>query len=325
MLTIPLIFGWLLDRWLGDPERWPHPVVWFGRVIGALERRWNRGENRKTKGALVAVGCIVGVFALTNAVLVSSVLVPYALGLPRYCGIGLYLLFSTLMVFFCLAGKTLRQEVQMTFEAADRSVEEGRRQVARIVGRDTSNLSAQEVRTAALETLAENLSDGVVAPLFWMLLLGVPGMMTYKMVNTLDSMIGYRTERYEKFGCWAAKIDDYANYIPARLTAVLIVFAEKLMRWKQTSVKWLMGFVARYGSQHASPNSGWPEAALAGVLDCQFGGGHNYFGVYFHKPFIGDYPRPLTTADMWRSLQIAMVVETMMVGLMLLVSLFPSP
>ncbi|MBQ2002186.1 MAG: cobalamin biosynthesis protein, partial [Bacteroidaceae bacterium] len=188
-----------------------------------------------------------------------------------------------------------------------------------------SNLSAQEVRTAALETLAENLSDGVVAPLFWMLLLGVPGMMTYKMVNTLDSMIGYRTERYEKFGCWAAKIDDYANYIPARLTAVLIVFAEKLMRWKQTSVKWLMGFVARYGSQHASPNSGWPEAALAGVLDCQFGGGHNYFGVYFHKPFIGDYPRPLTTADMWRSLQIAMVVETMMVGLMLLVSLFPSP
>jgi adenosylcobinamide-phosphate synthase len=229
------------------------------------------------------------------------------------------------MVFFCLAGKTLRQEVQMTFEAADRSVEEGRRQVARIVGRDTSNLSAQEVRTAALETLAENLSDGVVAPLFWMLLLGVPGMMTYKMVNTLDSMIGYRTERYEKFGCWAAKIDDYANYIPARLTAVLIVFAEKLMRWKQTSVKWLMEFVARYGSQHASPNSGWPEAALAGVLDCQFGGGHNYFGVYFHKPFIGDYPRPLTTADMWRSLQIAMVVETMMVGLMLLVSLIPSP
>lgn len=319
MITVPLIFGWLLDRWLGDPEKWPHPVVWFGKLIATLERRFNKGENPKRNGALVAVGCIVGVFALTNAVLVASVLVPYGLGLPGYCGLGLYLLLSTLMVFCCLAGKTLRDEVRMTFEAVDRSVEDGRRQVARIVGRDTSQLSAQEVRTAALETLAENLSDGVVAPLFWLFLLGVPGMMTYKMINTLDSMIGYRTERYEKFGCWAAKIDDFANYLPARLTAVLIVFAEKLMRWKRTKVKWLMSFVARYGPQHASPNSGWPEAALAGVLDCQFGGGHNYFGVYFHKPFIGDYPRTLTTADMWRSLQIAMVVEVMMVGTIVLV------
>jgi adenosylcobinamide-phosphate synthase len=222
------------------------------------------------------------------------------------------------MVFFCLAGKTLRREVQMAFEAADRSVEDGRRQVGRIVGRDTSNLSDQEVRTAALETLAENLSDGVVAPLFWFILLGVPGMMTYKMVNTLDSMIGYKTERYKEFGCWAARIDDYANYLPARLTAVLIVVAEKLMRWKQTQFKWLMMFVGHYGPQHSSPNSGWPEAALAGVLDCRFGGGHNYFGVYFPKPFIGDNPRRLTTADMWRSLQIASVVETLMVGVLII-------
>ena len=317
MLMIPLIFGWLLDRWLGDPEKWPHPVVWFGKIIGGMERRWNNGANRKSKGALVAVGCIVGVFLLTNVVLVASVLVPYKLGLPNYCGLGLYLLLSTVMVFFCLAGKTLRREVQMTFEAADRSVEEGRRQVGRIVGRDTSCLSDQEVRTAALETLAENLSDGVVAPLFWFILLGVPGMMAYKMVNTLDSMIDYKTERYKDFGCWAARIDDYANYLPARLTAVLIVVAEKLMRWKQTQFKWLITFVGCYGPQHSSPNSGWPEAALAGVLDCRFGGGHNYFGVYFPKPFIGDNPRRLTTADMWRSLQVASVVEALMVGILI--------
>lgn len=319
MLMLPLIFGWLLDRWLGDPEKWPHPVVWFGKIISGLERRWNNGTNRKSKGALVAVGCIVGVFLLTNVVLVASVLVPYKLGLPNYCGLGLYLLLSTVMVFFCLAGKTLRKEVQMTFEAADRSVEEGRRQVGRIVGRDTSGLSDQEVRTAALETLAENLSDGVGAPLFWFILLGVPGMMAYKMVNTLDSMIGYKTERYKDFGCWAARIDDYANYLPARLTAVLIVVAEKLMRWKQTQFKRLMMFVGHYGPQHSSPNSGWPEAALAGVLDCRFGGGHNYFGVYFPKPFIGNNPRQLTSADMCRSLQIALSVELLMVGMMFLI------
>lgn len=319
MLTIPLTLGWLLDRWLGDPERWPHPVVWFGRLISMLERKYNRGEKRKTKGALVAVGCIVGVFLAVNVLLLTCVLLPYKLGLPAYCGIGLYILASTVMVFFCLAGKTLRDEVKMTFDAADRSVEDGRRQVARIVGRDTLCLTDQEVRTAALETLAENLSDGVVAPLFWLFLLGVPGMMAYKMVNTLDSMIGYRTERYADFGCWAARIDDYANYLPARLTAVLIVFAEKLMRWKHTSVKGLMSFVAHYGPQHSSPNSGWPEAALAGVLDCRFGGGHNYFGVYFPKPFIGHTQRWLTSADMWRSIQIAMVVEAMMVGVVVLI------
>lgn len=121
---------------------------------------------------------------------------------------GLLLALQILTIFFCLAGTTLIREVRMVFEAVDRSLEEGRKQVARIVGRDTSGLSAQEVRTAALETLAENLSDGVIAPLFWYMLLGIPGMLAYKMVNTLDSMIGYRNERYRAFGCFAARLDD---------------------------------------------------------------------------------------------------------------------
>ena len=151
----------------------------------------------------------------------------------------------------------------MVFEAVDRSLDEGRRQVGRIVGRDTSALSAQEVRTAALETLAENLSDGVIAPLFWYAVLGVPGMMAYKMVNTLDSMIGYRNERYRQFGCIAARIDDVANYIPARLTALLMIIVSGRLS--------LFRFVGKYGSRHASPNSGYPEAALAGILNCRFG------------------------------------------------------
>ena len=138
---------------------------------------------------------------------------------------GLPLALQVLLIFYCLAGTTLVREVREVFRAVDRSLEEGRRQVARIVGRDTSGLSAQEVRTAALETLAENLSDGVIAPLFWYIILGVPGMIAYKMINTLDSMIGYRNERYSRFGCFAARLDDVANYIPARLTAFLMVAA----------------------------------------------------------------------------------------------------
>ena len=142
-------------------------------------------------------------------------------------------------VFYCLSGKTLIKEVKAVFEAVDRSTEEGRRQVARIVGRDTSNLSPQEIRAAALETLSENLSDGVIAPMFWFALLGLPGMMAYKMVNTLDSMIGYKNERYLEFGRIAALIDDIANYIPARLTAYLMLLVSN--NWGKRD------FVRRFG------------------------------------------------------------------------------
>jgi adenosylcobinamide-phosphate synthase len=212
-----------------------------------------------------------------------------------------------LLIFFCLAGTTLIREVREVFLALDRSLEEGRRQVARIVGRDTSELSAQEVRTAALETLAENLSDGVIAPLFWLALLGVPGMVAYKMVNTLDSMIGYRTERYREFGCWAAHIDDIANYIPARLTALLMIIVAGRPR--------LAGFVWRNGCRHASPNSGYPEAALAGILNCRFGGPHYYFGELFDKPFIGENDRALTTEDMKKAIRVNRMAEVLMVVL----------
>ena len=200
-----LLLGWLLDLLLGDPAWLPHPVVGFGKAIAFCEHRLNRGSHRKLKGAFVAVGLIVATFAIGTIIN------------------GQLSIVNFIVVFYCLAGTTLIREVQTVFLALDRSLDEGRKQVARIVGRDTSELTAQEVRTAALETLAENLSDGVIAPLFWYAVLGVPGMLAYKMVNTLDSMIGYKTDRYRDFGCWAAHIDDVANYIPARLTALLMI------------------------------------------------------------------------------------------------------
>lgn len=269
-LLIAILLGWSLDLFFGDPACLPHPIVWFGKAIGACEHRFNRGEHRKWKGAIVAIGLIFAVFAIA-AVINHLLFATHPL---------LFILWNTLTVFYCLAGTTLIREVRAVFLALDRSLEEGRQQVARIVGRDTSELSAQEVRTAALETLAENLSDGVVAPLFWFALLGAPGMLAYKMVNTLDSMIGYRTERYRDFGCVAAHIDDMANYIPARLTAVLMAMSSSVcpapcyasrLKHPQRSV---ILFIRKYGRNHASPNSGYPEAALAGILNCRFGGPH---------------------------------------------------
>ena len=298
ILILPLLLGWLLDFVFGDPSRLPHPIVWFGKNISWGEHRLNKGNHRMAKGAVMAIVFILLVFFVVW-------------GLKQWVtNMVLWLILDTIIVFYCLAGTTLIREVREVFLALDRSLDEGRKQVSRIVGRETSELSAQEVRTAALETLAENLSDGVIAPLFWFALLGTPGMLAYKMVNTLDSMIGYRTERYKDFGCWAARIDDVANYIPARLTALLMVFV---------SGKWsLLKFVWENGRKHASPNSGYPEAALAGILNCRFGGPHYYFGELFDKPYIGDNDRPLTTADMHTAVSINRLAEVIMIVLVLL-------
>jgi len=297
LFILSLLIGWLLDLLLGDPSWLPHPVVGFGKMISFGEKRLNKGGHRMLKGALMAIFLIGFVFAITWFICNT---------LPSY-----FFLLTSILVFYCLAGTTLIREVREVFRAVDRSLEEGRKQVARIVGRDTSELSAQEIRTAALETLAENLSDGVVAPLFWLAVGGVPAMMTYKMVNTLDSMIGYRTERYKDFGCWAARIDDVANFIPARLTALLMVLAAGKPQ--------LVGFVWRNGHKHASPNSGYPEAALAGALDCRFGGPHYYFGELFDKPYIGENTRELTTSDMQKAVRINRVAEILAIVIIIVI------
>ena len=297
---LPLSLAWMLDICLGDPMWIPHPVVGFGKLISKGEHVLNQTSNRFLKGTLLTLVLVIGTFVVTTWVLGC---------LPGF----LHGIVSAFLIFCCLAGTTLIREVREVFRAVDRSLDEGRKQVARIVGRDTSGLTAQEVRTAALETLAENLSDGVIAPLFWYALLGVPGMMTYKMVNTLDSMIGYRNERYKDFGCFAARLDDVANYLPARITAVLMVLASGKIS--------LLKFVWKYGNQHASPNSGYPEAALAGVLDCRFGGPHNYFGQEVWKPFIGHNERLLNTHDMQVAIRINRLAEIMMVVGVLLLSL----
>ena len=295
-----ILIGWTADKLLGDPERLPHPVVLFGKLIAAGERRLNHGKRRRMKGAALAVTLIAATFGATAGLIVLSGMASPALRTAV----------EAVMIFYCLAGTTLIREVKGVFAALDVSTEQGRKQVARIVGRDTSQLTDNEIRKAALETLAENLSDGVIAPMFWLLLLGVPGMAAYKMINTLDSMIGYRTERYKRFGTAAARIDDAANYIPARLTALLMIAVAGKPE--------LLKFVTRNGKRHASPNSGYPEAALAGILNCRFGGGHYYFNEYFDKPFIGDNDRQLTKNDLRKAVTVNTLAEATMLVILIM-------
>ena len=266
----------------------------FGKLIAAGERHLNHGKHRRMKGAALAVTLIAATFGATAGLIALAGMASPALRTAV----------EAVMIFYCLAGTTLIKEVKGVFAALDVSTEQGRKQVSRIVGRDTSQLTDNEIRKAALETLAENLSDGVIAPMFWLLLLGVPGMAAYKMINTLDSMIGYRTERYKRFGTAAARIDDAANYIPARLTALLMIAVAGKPE--------LLKFVARNGKRHASPNSGYPEAALAGILNCRFGGGHYYFNEYFDKPFIGDNDRQLTKNDLRKAVTVNTLAEATM-------------
>lgn len=312
ILLLPI--AWLLDRIFGDPESLPHPIVFFGKCISFADKHFNTQRLRlksanllKFYGFFCALVLVVGVFVL------SYYLLNFAYSLNFICGTAL----AIISIFYCLSGRTLVKEVKMVFVAVEESLEKGRLQLSRIVGRDTQELSAQQIRTAALETLAENLSDGVIVPIFWYAILGVPGMLAYKMINTLDSMIGYRNERYASFGFFSAKLDDVANYIPARITAFLMV----LVSGKKNKLD-MFKFVLKYGCKHASPNSGYPESALAAILNCRFGGTHTYFGKEFYKPYIGENHKDFTFNDMQIAVRVNLYCELLFLLLLIVGNFF---
>lgn len=282
---ITLAIGITLDCLVGDPYWMPHPIRVYGHAIAFLEKRLNSGSARarKLKGALcwlVLVGGALGFF-----IALQILLAPYELALAIVNGIFCYYALSNR----CLIQEALK--VERVLNTGD--LEGARKQVSMIVGRDTTQLSPHQIRAAAVETTAENLSDGVIAPLFYFAIGGIPLMLAYKMVNTLDSMVGYKNERYLTFGFTSAKLDDVANWIPARITSLLMVIVSGSPR--------ALRYIFKYGRAHSSPNAGYPEAALAGILNCRLGGPSSYFGTIVPKPYIGSTARDLTHSDLIKS------------------------
>jgi len=303
LIIIPLLIGFLLDTLLGDPLWLPHPIRLFGNSISFFSKRLNSGKFRKAKGTAMAIVLIAVTFWVFWLIL-------------KLAGSNeiLFIVLASIGVFYCLANRSLIQESYKVISTLEKNgLEAGRKQLSYIVGRDTRNLNEQKIRTAVLETLAENLSDGVIAPLFFYALGGVPAMLAYKMANTLDSMIGYKNEKYREFGWFAARFDDVINYIPARITALLMVVLS--LSWRG------LIFIFRYGHRHSSPNAGYPEAALAGILNCRFGGPNVYHGTLVEKPYIGNNGRIITNRDFYKSCVLNFFTCLVFVGLICFVKM----
>ena len=295
-LILPLLIGFALDCLLGDPRWLPHPIRLFGWLIAWFEKRFNRGNYRRLKGASTSILLVGGTW------LVLFLLFRWLKDFPV-----VFVVVASVGVFFGLANRSLIYESWLVIRALKQDgLEAGRKQLSFIVGRDTTKLNEQQIRTAVLETMAENLSDGVIAPLFFYALGGLPGLFAFKMASTLDSMIAYKNERYKDYGWFAARLDDLLNLIPARLTALLMVLVS-LSRSGMTHI-------FRYGYQHASPNAGYPESALAGILKCRFGGPNVYHGKLVQKPYIGHHQKQITTRDFWLAAYVNTACAVAMIG-----------
>ncbi|ALS80233.1 cobalamin biosynthesis protein CobD [Planococcus sp. ANT_H30] len=273
---IAIALGLTIDRIVGDPPNWPHPVRWIGTAISTLTRRWNKGANAYRNGFL-----LVGTIALTVFLIVYLV-VALAYSLNLFVGIVL----EALLIASGLAQKSLKDAAMDVYTPLiDKDMVLAREKLSWIVGRDTAGLNESEITRGVVETVSENTSDGVTAPLFWAFLLGAPGIWLYKAVNTLDSMVGYHNEEFEKFGFASAKTDDVLNFIPSRLTGFLILIMtenKQALSLHQRFAKWLQD-----APKHPSPNSGWLEAATAVQLGIELGGVNRYRGVETYRARMG--------------------------------------
>jgi adenosylcobinamide-phosphate synthase len=265
-LAAILALAMAIDALLGEPEpvwsRVPHPAVLMGKAVGWADRRMNHGQGRLVTGALALAGLVA--LAWIAGELISR----------------LGWIAETIVAAILLAQRSLVDHVRAVADALHLSLADGRTAVARIVGRDTGEMTGPEVARAAIESAAENLSDGVIAPAFSFLLLGLPGLAAYKMINTADSMIGYRTPRHEQFGKPAARLDDVLNWLPARITALLLFLT------RHRPGGW--SIVRRDAGKHRSPNAGWPEAAMAVGLGVALSGPRHYHGEQVDYPFVNE-------------------------------------
>lgn len=280
---VPLIIGFILDQLLGDPYNWPHPVRAIGTLIDTIEKylRKKGSKHEKVSGGILVVIVLIVATLTPTLILIGSYKVHVLLGIAVE-SIGCY---------YLLAARCLKDESMKVYHALSaEDIVQARQCVSMIVGRDTACLNQEGIIKATVETIAENTSDGVTAPLFYMLLGGVPLGFFYKAANTMDSMIGYKNERYLKFGFFAAKLDDFLNYIPARITALMMIGAAYIQKldYKNALRIWKRD---RYN--HASPNAAQTEAVCAGALRIQLAGDAYYFGKLYPKKTIGDAQCPI--------------------------------
>ncbi len=278
-----LVAGFVLDRLVGDPRWLPHPIRWMGKAIEVCEplfRKMFKGE--KTAGLFFSITLILGCWLFCVIIL--------KIGFAIHSGVAVVL--EILMIFYSLSSRSLAQAAQEIYESLNKGdVDLARNQVAMIVGRDVGSYQEDDIARATVETVAENFVDGVLSPLFFAALGGGPLALAYKMVNTLDSMVGYKNERYLHFGRAAAKIDDGVNFVPARLSVFIIAAAARMLPGKKAAKAMETGL--KEGKNHASPNAGFPEAAFAGALEVKLNGPNYYGGQLVEKPFIGvEYTPP---------------------------------
>ena len=287
----------------GDPHWFPHPVVMIGRFVKFLEgiiRRSAKIINERTGGIVLWFVTVIFTYFITWGLVESSLLISSLFGM----------IVMVLLGSLTLALRSLFEESKVVLSAVNSgNIEEARVRLSMIVSRDTEDLNEEEIYRAIIETVSENLSDGIIAPMFYLALGGVPLAMAYKAVNTLDSMVGYKTPRYRDIGCFSAKMDDIFNWIPARITGLVIMVSAFFLRlnWKGS---WRV--MRRDGRNHESPNSGIPEAAMAGSLGVQVGGKNRYFGAIVYKPTIGDKIKDTDTRDIKKAWAVMFVSSLLM-------------
>lgn len=291
---LALLTGFLLDICFGDPHWLPHPVRWIGALISVLEKAM-KGCFQKSKATQRFAGvCLAIIVTLTSTAIPLGILI-----LAHWIHPALHFVIASVFCYQMLAAKSLKTESMKVYTQLEQhNLEGARKAVSMIVGRDTANLTEEQIAKAAVETVAENTSDGVIAPLFFMLIGGVPLGFFYKSVNTMDSMIGYRNEHYQYFGTAAARLDDILNYIPARISAYLMIPAAFFARY---DAKEAFRVYRRDKHNHASPNSAHTEAVCAGALHIQLAGDAYYFGKLHKKPTIGNADRPIEAKDICRA------------------------
>lgn len=305
-----ILLGFILDTIIGDPYKLPHPIRWIGSFISILEKLCRKIAKSNTM--LMILGAIL-VFIV---IFVSGGITLLVLKLASFNKYA-YLIVSSVICYYMLAGKSLKTESMKVYKAFENNDTEGaRKAVSMIVGRDTQSLTKEGIIKAAVETVAENSSDGVVAPLIYMLIFGPVGGVVYKAINTMDSMIGYVEEKYFYIGKFAAKLDDVLNYIPARISGILVIISAFILRYDYKNA---FRIFKRDRRKHASPNSAQTESAMAGALDIQLSGDATYFGVLHKKPYIGDKKREIENEDIKRANRImyTMTVICIVVGLLI--------